>query len=191
VPGRTIFRESAVEAYRRRTEKAVLPRLVSGPVIACFWLLLGTLLAAMLVAWSVRVPTYVGASGVIVSRGEQHQQVGGTPAAVLFLPPDQSPHMRVGQPVHGQIGSSATYMDGVVAKVEPALIGPDAARKRYRIDGASDLVTEPSLVVTVRLGRPLSRSAYGGSRITARVEIGSERLLALFPVLGELAGGAS
>lgn len=182
---RTIFRESAIDAYRRRAEQDVVPRLISTPVVVCFWVLLGTLLAATGVAWSVRVPTYVVSSGVIAGRDERHAT--SETAAVLFIAPDRSARMRIGQPVHAEIGSSRTYVQGAVAAVEPGLIGPDAARSRYH--AGSGLITEPSVVVIARLARPLSQTAYAGSRLTARVQIGSERLLALVPFLGQLVRG--
>jgi hypothetical protein len=186
VPDRAIFRESALEAYRRRTERDIVPRLVSRPIIVCLWVLLGTLLAAVLVAWSIHVPSYVRASGVVSGPGKQSDPVAGEAAVVLFLPPDESARTRVGQPVDVQIGSSGTPLRGAIAKVEPGVIGPDAARRRYRFRGGADVLTQPSMVVLVRLGRALSPTAYGGSSLTARIEIGSQRLLALLPVLGKL-----
>jgi hypothetical protein len=180
VPGRTIFRDSAIEAYRRRTERDIVPRLVPRPVIACLWLLLAALLASVLVAWSVRVPTYLGASGVVV----------GARGATLFVPPDDSARLQTGRPVRGQIGSSGTYVHGAVTRVDARLIGPDTARQRYGVQG-TDLITEPSSSVMVRLANALPPHAYAGSRLTARVQIGSQRLLGLVPGLGKLFGGDS
>lgn len=188
---RAIFRESAIQAYRRGTTKDIVPRLTSWPIIVCLWLLLAALVAAAAAAWSVRVPTYVGAQGVILRSGAQAGPSGGGTAAALFLPADQSAHLRVGQPVHAQIGSSGPSASGAVATVEPGVIGPDTARAKYRFEPGSDIVRQPWTVVIVRLGQSLPPAAYGGSLLDARVEIGSQRLLALFPGLGELVGGAS
>jgi hypothetical protein len=189
--GRTIFRETALEAHRRGAKKDILPRLTSWPIIVCSWLLLGALVATALLLWSVRVPTYVAASGVIFRPGEQFGPTCGETAAVLFVPPDQSGHLRVGQPIHGQIGSSARYVQGDIALIEPGVIGPDTARERYQFDGGSDIITQPSIVLLVRLGKALPSDAYAGSRLTAQIEIGSQPLRALFPALGTLLGGGS
>jgi len=191
VADRAIFRDSAIQAYRRGTIKDIVPRLTSRPVIACVWLLLAVLVAAAAVAWSVRVPAYVGAQGVILRNDAQAGRGGEGMAAALFLPPDQSAHMRAGQPVHAQIGSSGLSVLGAVSMVEPGMIGPDAARAKYRFDPGADVVRQPWSVVIIRLRPSLPPAAYGGSVLTARVEIGSRRLLALFPGLGGLAGGAS
>jgi hypothetical protein len=185
VANRVIFRESAIQAYRRGRVKDIMPRLTSRPAIICLWLLLAVLVATAAVAWTVRVPVYVGAQGVILQNG-----AGGKTAAVLFLPPDQSAHVRVGQPVHAQVGSSGPAVLGAVARVEPGVIGPDTARAKYRFEPGVDIVRQPWTVVIVRLGQSLPSAAYGGSLLTARVEIGSQRLLAFFPGLGKLVGGA-
>jgi hypothetical protein len=140
-------------------------------------------------AFSIRVPTYLGASGVILGPDEQLQPFGRGTAAALFVPPDQAARLRVGQPVHGQIGSLGTYVQGAVAKVEPGIIGPDAARNRYRLHDGSDVVTQPSGVAIVWLQETLPPTAYGGSRLTAQIETGSQRLLGLFPGLGQFLAG--
>jgi hypothetical protein len=107
------------------------------------------------------------------------------------VPPGQSARVRSGQPVRGQIGSSETLVRGTVAKVAAGLIGPDAARRRYRLGDRGDLIAQPSIPVTLRITAALRRRAYAGSRLTAQVEVGSERLLALLPGLDKLFGGGS
>ena len=192
MPEHTIFRQSAIMAYRRGREKDVVPHLISWPIIVCLWLLLGVLLAAGFLAWYVQVPTYVDGSGIILTRGDMLQPEYGGMVAVVFLPPDQSAHVRVGLPVHVQVGSTGAYVQSTIAKVEPGITSPDAARKRYRLDGMSALlITQPSIVVIVRLGTTLPATAYAGSLLTTKVEIGSQRLLALLPGLGNLLRSSS
>jgi hypothetical protein len=141
VAGRAIFRESAIEAYRRGAKRDSVPRLTSWPVIVCVWMSLGVLIAGTVLAWSVRIPSYLGASGVILE---------GT-AAALFLTPEQSARLRVGQPVHAHIGSSGVYMQGAIADIEPGS-------------------------VIVRLEKTPPPEAYRGSHFTARVEVGTQRI---------------
>ncbi|UUU32330.1 hypothetical protein JIX56_21845 [Streptomyces sp. CA-210063] len=188
---RVIFRETAVQAYQRGTAKDIVPRLTRRPVIVCLWLLLAVLIATAAVAWSVRVPAYVGAQGTILSDGARAGPGGGTTDAALFLPADQSAHVRAGQPVHARIGSSDLPASGAVSRVEPGMIGPDTARAEYGFEPAAGTVRQPWTVVIVRLEQSLPPAAYDGSSLTARVEAGSQRLLTLFPGLGSSAGGAS
>jgi hypothetical protein len=181
VPGRSIFRQSAIEAHRRRRERDIVPRLIAAPVIACAWLLIATLAAAAVVAWSVRVPTYTDASGVVV----------GERAAVLFASPGDAARMTSGRRVGGQLGSSGRPVDGVVTTIGAGPIGPETARRRYRIGGGAPLITEPATAVRVRLDDVLPRQRYAGSRLTARVQVGSERLLSLLRGVVTFFGGAS
>jgi hypothetical protein len=191
VTHRVIFRESAIQSYRRGTAKDVVPRLTIRPVIVCLWLLLAVLMATAALAWTVRVPAYVSAQGTILPNGARAGPSGGTTAAALFLPANQSAHVRVGQPVHAQVGSSGPSASGSVVRVEPGVIGPDTARTKYRFAPGADTVRQPWTVVIVRLGQSLPPAAYGGSLLTARVEAGSQRILTLFPGLGASVGGAA
>jgi hypothetical protein len=192
VPERTIFRQSAITAYKRSMEKDVVPRLISWPIIVGLWLLLGVFIGAGFFAWYVQVPTYVDGSGIMLARRAPLQSADGETAAVVFLPPHQAAHVRVGLPADVQIGAAGVHVRGTVAKVEPGIMSPDAARTGYQLDGAGALLmTQPSVVVLVRLGTTLPATAYAGSLVTAKVEIGSQRLLALLPGLGSLLGSSS
>lgn len=186
---RTIFRDNAIAAYQRGRNQDRLPRLTSWPTIAFFWLVLAGLLVAVVLAWSVRIPTYVAASGVVLTGSAPLGPTGGRTAgdgtvAALFLSPDQSALVRVGQPVRGQIGSSGLHVGGTVRSIDPRVLGPDAARRRYRLDGSPGLVTHPTRVVIVWVRPTLPPARYGGSRWTARVEVGAQRLLSFLTGLG-------
>jgi hypothetical protein len=192
VPGRTIFRESAIEAYRWGMAKDVVPRLISWPIIVCLWLLLGVFVAAGFLAWYVQVPTYVDGSGIILGQEDTLQPADGEAVALVFLPPDQSAHVRVGLPADVQIGAAGIHVRGPIAKVEPDIMSPETARKRYRLDSAGALlITQPSVVVIIRPDTTLPAAVYDGSLVTAKVKIGSQRLLALLPGLGKFLGSNS
>ena len=190
MPEHTIFRQHAITAYKRGREKAVVPRLISWPIIVCFWLLLAVFISAGFIAWDVQVPVYMDGTGIIIARGDLLQPAYGKMVAVMFLPPDQATHLRSGLSADIQLGS--TSVQGTIAKVEPGITSPAAARQRYRLDSAGALlITQPSIVVIIRLGTALSSSTYAGSLCTVKVEIGSQRLLMLLPGLGKLLGGNS
>ncbi len=179
-------------AYKRSREKDVVPRLISWPIIVCLWFLLGVLVVAGFLVWYVRVPTYVVGSGIILAPRDVLQPGYRGTVAVMFLPPDQAVHLRVGLPVDVQIGSAGVHVHSTIRKVEPGITSPDAARKRYRLDGVGALlVTKPSSVVLIGLGTRLPATSYAGSLLTAKVEIGSQRLLALLPELGKFLGSNS
>lgn len=197
MPDRTIFRHSAIAAYKRGMEKDVVPRLISWPIIACLWLLLGVFIAAGFFAWDIRIPTYVDGSGMILAQGtlapgDGLQADGQESLAVVFLPPDQAGIVRVGMPAGVQVGSAGMLVRSTVVKVEPGVVSPDVARRRYQLDGAGGfLIMQPSVVVIIRLNTPLPDTAYAGTTVSAKVETGTQRLLALFPGLGQFLRGDS
>jgi hypothetical protein len=187
VPDRTIFRETAIAAYRRGGEKDVIPRLISRPITVCRWLLLALLVAATALSWWVTVPTYLGASGVMVGPGDG-QPLGARASAVLVLSPDRATHVRVGRPVRLQLGSAGADVRGAVAAVKSGLVTPDAARQRYPGLGP-DLITQPSVVVVVRLEGPPPSGSAPGTRVAAQVETGPQRLISRLPGLPSRSAG--
>ena len=181
MPVRTIFRETALEAYRRGAEKDVIPRLVSRPIVWCRWLLLAVLVGAAALAWVVWVPTYLTASGVVVGP-EDARAYGAQTAVVLVVPRDSVNGVRVGRPVRLELESSGTVAQGAVAAVEPGVVTPETARRRHPALGP-DLVPQPSVVVVVRLQNTEPSGFAAGSRVTGQVETGAQRLIALLPSL--------
>jgi tetratricopeptide (TPR) repeat protein len=184
-----IFRESALAAYRRGMSKDVLPRLTSRPLIVCSWLLIATFITAAVLAWSVRVPIYLTAAGMILEQQDADPADGGRLAA-LFLPPDQSARVHVGQPVRAQITSPEIYVNGTVAQIEGSPINANAAAQ-YGLAGDHQVVGHPTGVVIVRFGGTMPPTIVDRTRLTAQVQIGSQRILALVPGLGGLFGGAT
>lgn len=185
MPERTIFRQSAITAYKRGLEKDTLPRLISWPIIVCLWLLLAVLIAAAFLAWYVQVPTYADGPGVILVEEDTLQPAPGDTMAVVFLPPDRAAHLRVGLPVDVEIGSTGVHTRGIIARVASDIVSPEAAKITYRLDGAgAALITQPSVVVIVGFETALPASVYARSIVTAKVEIGSQPLLALLTGAG-------
>jgi len=180
MPQKWIFRQSAILAYKRNLERDVLPRLVSTPILVCLWLLLAVLIVAGFFVWYAQVPTYVSGSGIILSGENIPQPQYRNMVALVFLAPDQSAHVEAGQPVDIQIGSAGMHVHSTIAQVEPGIMSPDAVRQRYQLSAVgAELVTQPSIVAIVKLDTVLSDATYTGSLLTASIQTGSQRLLAL------------
>src|SRR5947207_13039183 len=133
VPEKKIFRQNAITAYKRSLEKADVPRLISWPIIVCLWLLLGVLIAACFLAWYVQVPNYVDGSGIILARGDMLQPAYGEMVAVIFLPPVQAAHLRVGLPVKLQIGTGDLIVYITIAQVSICKWSPNSIRQYTRL----------------------------------------------------------
>ena len=192
MPEKTIYRQSAIMAYRRRMEKDVVPHLISWPIFVYLWILLAVFIADGCIAWFAQVPTYVSGSGIMFASGNTLQPAYGKMVAIVFLPPDHSAHIRAGQPVDIQIGSSGMDVQGTIVQVEPGVISPAAARQRYQLDSAGALlITQPSIVAIIKPAIVLSASAYAGSLLTARIETGYQRLLTLLLGSGQFLESSS
>jgi hypothetical protein len=153
-------------------------------LVAFAWVVLGGLLVAAVLAWSLRVPAYVPVSGVVLDPA--HRAAGAERgAAAVFVAPQQQSRVRPGQVVHAEIGASA--VEGVVVEVQPELIGPYAARERFGLPADSHAVDEPAVAVIVQLV-PALPASYEGSGVSGRIQVGSQRLLSFVPVVGTLLG---
>jgi len=182
VSKRNIFRSKALEQYAASRQRDVLPRLVSPPVFVFFWILLGLLIVGGTLVWLTRVPVYVSGSGVVLDQGlMQGKQANGEAIAVIFLPAGrQEVHVQPGQLILLHIGSDGTQLTYKVKDVDPGVISPSAARSRYGLDSAtSQVITGPSLVLSVILGPAFPARQYAGSIVSAQVQAGSQRVLSL------------
>jgi hypothetical protein len=186
-----LFRAEALEHYARSREKTVLPRFVSPPVFLCCWLLLGLLALSTALAWLVKVPISITASGVLLPASLVGQASANGPAALLFVPADPSPALPVGQTVTMRVALTGTPLTGAIARVLPGVVTPQSARQRYALAGDQALViTQPSVVVQVTLGPELPADVPPGSVISAQMSVGSVSLLSFFPrLLDGVVGG--
>jgi hypothetical protein len=178
---RSIFRDSALQKYVQGREKSVLPRFVAPPVFAFCWLILAALTGAGGVAWLGQVPLYATGSGVILDTRPATTQGNDEAVAVILLPAPLQKQLRTGSPVQLQIGPRGPSLMRTIDTIDPGLLSPSEVRQRYRLE-----VLEPSFLATSRLGPALSSRLYAGSRVQAQVQVGSERLLALFPLFNTL-----
>ncbi len=175
-----IFRKEAVEKYSQGRDKNVLPQFVLPPVFVFLWCLLALFVSAGVTAWLGQVPVYaISEGGILLDPGTSGSTANGEMAAVIFIPYSSSLHLQVGQPVNMQIGQTGPKISTAIGAVESQILSPSQVRKEFAV-----AVTDPSIVVVVAVESNLS--SYSGSPVQAQVEIGSRRLLSLFPGLGDL-----
>lgn len=182
---RSIFRESAIKQYIQGRDKDVLPRFVAPPFFLFLWIIAGVCLIVCLLAWSIQVPRIIVGTGTIVENNQSSRAL-----AIIFLASDQLHSIRPGQPVQLQLIGTSTYFNKqTITSIEPTLLSPEDARQRYHLDGTLSLiVTQPAVVVTVALDSRIQTSVYKGSILHATVQVGTQRMLALFPGIGNLIG---
>jgi hypothetical protein len=175
---RALFRNQALQAYARQRQKTVLPRYVTPPVFLLCWLILALLAGTTFTVGLARVPVHLQTSGIILA----DQQDSAEAMVVLFIPADAAKSVRVGQPVQVRLGPSGPQVSSTIAAVDTTIFSPSAARERYGLTGdLAQIITQPSMVATVRLGSIYAATTYGGSLVQSQVQIGTRSILSLLP----------
>lgn len=151
---------------------------VSCPSALTFlWIFLLILAGSLAFAWSVQVPIQLQHPGVVL-------QQGAGVVAVVFLSPAERTALRPGQSATVNIGAGQFALPGSVAQVGTTLLSPDQARQRFDLAGGlAQLVTGPSLVVTLTIGSVASPQVYAGSLCEVQIQVGSQSILSSLPGL--------
>lgn len=181
VSKRSIFRDQAIQKYRQNQEKSVLPRIVAPPVFLFFWILLAILTAAGVVAWLGQVPLYVTGVGVVLEKDALSHEGNDEAVAVVPLPTRDAFHIHRGLLSEIQIGSTGPALTRTVDAMSPTMLSPSEVQRLYGIT-----MSDPAQIVSIRLGSGISRRIYAGSPVHVRIQIGSRRLLSLFPLFSSL-----
>jgi hypothetical protein len=176
-PKGMIFRKEAIERYAQGRDKNVLPQFVMPPVFVFLWCLLALFVSAGITAWLGQVPVYASGVGIVLDPSSSGGTANGELTAVIFIPYSPSLHLQAGQPVNMQLGQTGPQISTAIGAVESEILSPSMVRKQFLVS-----LTEPSVAITVVVGSNLS--LYSGSPIQhAQIEVGSRRLLSLFPGL--------
>jgi hypothetical protein len=185
-----IFRADAARRYIESQQKTVLPRLVSPPVFICLWVLLGLLVIGGGFCWFARVPEYVSCPAVVVDGRNRFPSVEGETVVVAFLPLESSARVKSGQKLFMQFDAAGGRLSQPVSFVDPQIISPEAAHQQFMLNAsAATAITRPAAMAIARLetipaGPPAAR--YVGSVYQVDIEVGSRRLVALLPLVGQL-----
>lgn len=176
-PKGMIFRKEAIERYAQGRDKNVLPQFIMPPVFVFLWCLLILFISAGITAWLGQVPVYATGVGVVLDPSSSGSPANGEMTAVIFIPYSPSLHLQAGQSVNLQLGQTGPQISTAVGAVDSQILSPTMVRKQFSVS-----VTDPSVAITVVVGAHLS--LYSGSSVQAQIEIGSHRLLSLFPGIG-------
>jgi hypothetical protein len=89
--------------------------------------------------------------------------------------------LQAGQSIQLQVGSTGPRLDSTISSVEPGVISPTDARRRYSLDnGAAQVIKEPSIVVIVLLDKSFPTNSYAGTIVSAQIQVGSQQVLSQF-----------
>ncbi len=181
-----IFRASALRHYMHNQEKSSYLRFIPLPIALLLWMLLGLFIFAGYMAWNEEIPTYVNASGLVVTTAPAKAPVKGRmpdTRAVLFLPLTQVATVHVGMPVRLYVGGSARSFVSRITTIAAETRSPADIHAQYEHANCSLLVTQPVTEITVTL--PGDAKKFNGSLLAAQITVGSRRLLSLLPGIGD------
>lgn len=170
-----------MQHYLQSREKTILPLFVAPPVFAFYWLLLGIFLMSGFVAWFGQVPLYASGPGLISTQSPSTEnQHSAQVSALIFLPVSSSSHPQSGWPALVQVSPTASPLNGTVDMIRPGVLSPSEVQKQY-----SFKVSTAVIVVSVKLAVQ-NMSLDTGSPVSGQIQVGSQHLLALFPILNAL-----
>ncbi len=110
-----------------------------------------------------------------------------TGMVVFFIPPVQVQNLQTGMSIRLNIGSSSEQINSQITSIKPGVMSPAALSSLFHLENTSLSITQPSMVVEVKLD-PALATTYAGSIVTADLQVGSQRLISLLPGVGGLFG---
>ncbi len=179
-PKSSIFRSKTMQKCMQNREKSVLPRVVAPSVFAFTWIVLILLISAGVAIWIGKVPQYLSGSGIVLTPSASAQP-NEDATAVILLPASDVSQLKTGLPVQVQVGQSGPQITRTIDGISQELLSPSDVHQNFGLD-----VTGPSLAITVGLGPTIPAHLYAGSLIQAQIQVGSQSVLAVFPVINNL-----
>jgi hypothetical protein len=136
----------------------------------------------------MRLPEYASGSAVLINFDGQLSADDQDLVVVAFLPAKDRERIRSGQTLYLGFGPETEAVPVPIDEVLPGVLSPVEAQLMFRLDSnTSGAVTQPSAVALARwtpAGTGLRAENYLGSIVSADVQIGSNPVISLLPVVG-------
>lgn len=196
VPQRRIFRTSALRRYARASEKPILPKFISPPVVVCLWLLVCLMLAAGALVLMVRVPVYTSGTALVMfeESAALHAEGGNLPVIAL-LPAGALPRLREGQKLLLRPSGKGSRTLGARIVAVEGLSNTEELRRRFQLNSCE---FQPGVERGVLVLAELAKGSHSGewnmenarssTGWRAEVEIGTRRAATLLPLVGRFLG---
>ena len=182
----SIFRNEALQRYISSREESVLPRFVRPKIFLFLWILTGLLIVACGVAWYAQLPVYVTGQGIVIQGRGNHLQMLVLVSAENAAPTKQS---RI-----WLIAPDGKRHEQMIKRIEKTVQSPQSIYQNYSEYATSltEITKYPSWLAVSSFeltDETLSQDSYLGSQYKVDVEIGSQRLITLFPFVGRFLRG--
>lgn len=183
-----VFRKNAMQHYMRGREKDTLPVFINVPLSLVLWLLLGIVLITGGIAWFQQIPTFVTAGGVVLTQEKIQHLTSDQSNVVIFVPWSETARPQVGQAVSLQLGANGQNITGLITHVELQKQSPATLCQKFALtQDCLLLVRQPSMTLLAQ-AREIPSDTYAGTPLSANVQVGSQRVISLFPGIGSLIG---
>ena len=188
---KSIFRSKALRSYSHREQQPASYTLVTPRSLYFLWALLALVVFFGVITWLNEIPVYTPAVAVALDTQASQDEATASTIFVVFLPADQLNKLRVGQNVVFKLNKLNGASHRIIAKifaVEPEVLSPQAAHKRFDQGVPYSNIDEPKAVALARLDPPASSAFlnYRGGSIDAWVQTGSKPVVSLFPMMGRV-----
>lgn len=180
----TPFRREALEAYREGSESLKLPHFASRPTRYTLYGLLVVLLAGLVLAVVVRVPTFTQGTVLVASVPDgAGGPVDGLGTIGLF-PPEQSADLEPGQSLSVQLPNTSERTTSEIRYVSARPLSPHEIVERFQLPEAqANQVIGPAVVAVADLTTPPKaprRERFDGSvSPEADARTGSRRVISM------------
>jgi hypothetical protein len=178
---KSLFRANAIRNYMRGKEETVLPRFVSPSVFVYLWILMALLVAATSLAWYIKYPVYSPTLALVVD--DRTLLPEESLRLIVLLEPDST--LRQGDPIVLSTDLGSIKASALEVSEEP--LNPADFRHQFELDPSLELMfTQPMKIAVIEIAAPgLPSSLYRGGFFQANVEVRSERVISLLPVIGK------
>jgi hypothetical protein len=189
---KSIFRLKALRSYSHRDVQSASYTLASPRSLYLLWALLALVVFLGVITWLSEIPVYTSAVAVALDAQASQDEQTASDMIAVFLPADRLNKLRVGQNVVIKLTNSKGAPHRLTAKifaVEPEVLSPQAAQKRFDLGVPSSNISEPKAVALARLVPPASSAFllnYRGGSIDAWVQTDSKPVVSLFPLMGRV-----
>ncbi|WP_420644492.1 hypothetical protein [Candidatus Leptofilum sp.] len=178
---RSIFRAEAVRHYLHSQQEEIFPRFGSPYAFPYLWILICLLIVSLCFTWLVQIPVLISGQAVVIE--SPASPLANNLALAIFLPPQYQNQLQEGQIVYVQSGLKGEPILQTIIAISPDVVSPLAASTVYGVEPGA--VNEPITVVLADFNlaelTSIPTATYIGSQFSVQVEIGSRRLISLFP----------
>ena len=178
-PRRQIFRQHAIQQYIQSGAKDTLPKTISPFTFTLWWILLLLTLLIGLFIWSIPIPYYAYAPGIVLGQQLLSHPTHGA-QVLVFFPASARSRLHRGQPVLVRMEVDGLQIAGHLEHITSQPLTPEEIGNRYALSADQLQALPPAIIIgTVRLHQRRLLQRYIGSSVRVQYQEGTRHILSL------------